>query len=126
MDAQAFLDLLRGNDSEDTEETLQSAKDEDKDHAIDKDRKVNKEKNPYSNNELAMFINKIGFQVDETPRFTEMAKKMNTNIKHEPVIKDLTNFDNHDTIEDISPKNRNDSREIEKQALKKLIAKYKG
>ncbi len=123
MDTQAFLDLLRGSDSEDTEETLQSAKDEDKGQVIDKERK---QKNPYCNNELAMFINKIGFQVDETPRFTEMAKKMNSNIKHEPVIKDLTNLDNHDTIQDISPKNRNDSREIEKQALKKLIAKYKG
>jgi len=124
MDAQAFLDLLRSNSDSSEDDTLESAKDEDKDHAAHKE--VKGEKNPYSNSILEQFIKGVGFEVEEVPRFTEMAKKLNTTIKHEPVTKDLTNLDNHDTIEDISPLKRNDAREIEKQALKKLIAKYKG
>lgn len=84
------------------------------------------EENPYSNDILKKFIDHLGFPSDEVPRFTEMAKKLNTTIKHEPVKKDLTSMDNHDMIEDISPSKRNDDLDIRKQALKRLIAKYKG
>lgn len=114
MDSQQYLDMLREDSKE---ETIESGP-----------RYEHKKgsENPYSNDQLSAFIKHVGFNVENIPKFSEMAKKLNAPIVHENVKKDLTNLDNHDIIKDISPLRKNDELDIKKQALKRLIAKYKG
>lgn len=129
VDLQQYLDSFdEDNTAEDYnasgDTTLKNVKNhlyETRKHDTDK-----KEASPYSNKELHKFINYLGFQAEEVPRFSEMAKKLNAPIVHENVKKDLTNLDNHDMIKDVSPSRKNDELDIKKQALRRLIAKYKG
>lgn len=98
---------------------------EDKNSSSYKEHKP--DKNPYSNKDLEKFISYVGFNVDEVPRFSEMAKKINLPIKHEEVKKDLTSLDNHDTIKDVTHLQKNGKDlEIRREALKRLMAKYRG
>lgn len=136
MDAQTYLDMLREDGPEDYNASADSNlkggglknhlhEDNKPHHNTHKDHKP--DKNPYSNEMLEKFIKGVGFNVDDVPRFTEMAKKLNLPIVHEPAKKDLTSLDNHDTIEDVAHFNKDGKDlEIRKQALKRLIAKYKG
>lgn len=85
------------------------------------------DKNPYSQEELSKFIKFLGFKAEETPNFTAMAKKINMPIVHEAPVKDLTSLDNHDTIQDAFKfKKEEISPNVQKEALKRLIAKYRG
>lgn len=121
MDQQAFLELLR-QDSNQEESTDTDSNDSLRENRAHEPKKG--EKNPYSNDELNNFINRLGFNTDEVPKFSEMARLVRPEIKQEVVKKDLTNLDNHDTIQDVAP-SRNDL-DVRKQALQRLIAKYKG
>lgn len=121
MDNQALLQLLKG-----AEESSASPSKSERENSDNCEHKA--EKNPYSQKDLHSFIKRTGFAIDEVPQFSEMARVMNPTIKQDVVKKDLTNLDNHDSIEDISPLKKNAEREmqVKKEALRKLIAKYKG
>jgi hypothetical protein len=124
MERQDYVNLLRqSDDSYEDEDSITE-----KDHVIaDKsDKQRAGDKNQYSNDFLSKYINHLGFQSEEVPQFTEMAKKLNLPIVYEDVKKDLTKLDNHDIIKDVSPSKKADDLDMKKQALKKLILKYKG
>lgn len=117
MDKEQFLSLLKGSQKEQTEEKTEE-------QPIQRENKV--DKNPYSQDELNNFIKATGFNVDPVPNFTEMARMMSIYKANEPQVTEKIKLDNHSSIEDVSPLRKNKERELEKQALKKLIAKYKG
>lgn len=78
----------------------------------------------YSNDEVDKFINFLGFKAEQVPNFTEMAKKLNPQIKHEVVKKDLTTLNEHEANHDV--KYHKDEKQIKREALQRLIAKYRG
>jgi len=124
MEREDYVNLLRQSDNSYDDKDSVSEKDYVIADKSDKERAG--DKNPYSNDFLSKYINHLGFQTDDVPQFSEMAKKINLPIVHEDVKKDLTKLDNHDIIKDISPSKKADDLEMKKQALKKLILKYKG
>lgn len=121
MDKAEFLNLLRGSmESEDTEDQEEKQSE----RPVQRQNKV--DKNPYSQDELNNFIKGTGFAVDPVANFTEMAKTLRTYDRKEPQVIEKVKLDEHSSIDDVSPARKNDARELERQALKKLIAKYKG
>lgn len=120
MDKAEFLSLLRSStESQSTEEQEKTTE-----HPVQRQNKV--DKNPYSQDELNNFIKGTGFAVDPVVNFTEMAKTLRTYDRKEPQVVEKVKLDEHSSIDDVSPARKNDARELERQALKKLIAKYKG
>lgn len=132
MDAQAFLNLLKNSEQKantSAETKLPEVKEED----TTEDFKVsNQPTKPRNDNEiltnkyLEEMIKGVGFDVDRVPNFTEIARRIMPNISEPVVDENLTNFDNHDIIKDISPARKNGEIDLKKEALRKLIAKYKG
>lgn len=120
MDKAEFLNLLKGTQQNDTEEQ------EEKTQELPIQRQNKVDKNPYSQDELNNFIKGTGFAIDPIANFTEMARTMNTYNRKEPQVIDKVSLDEHSSIKDVSPQRKNDAREMEKLALRKLIAKYKG
>lgn len=122
MEREDYINLLRQSEPEQDDNSSKE-----KNYVYeDKLDKKTVDKNPYSNDFLAKYINHLGFKSDEVPQFSEMAKKLNLPIVHEDGPKDLTKLDNHDIIKDISPSQKSDDLEMKRQALKRLISKYKG
>ena len=119
MDKAEFLSLLKGSSDEESSEEEQTD-----DLPTHRENKV--DKNPYSQDELNNFIKGTGFAVDPIVNFTEMAKALRIYDRKEPQVIDKVKLDEHSSIDDVSPARKNDDREMEKIALKKLIAKYKG
>lgn len=120
MDKAEFLNLLKGSQQTDTEEQ------EEKTQELPIQRQNKVDKNPYSQDELNNFIKGTGFAIDPVVNFTEMAKTLGNYNRKEPQVVEKVKLDEHSSIKDVSPLRKNDARELERQALKKLIAKYKG
>lgn len=134
MTRDEFISLLKGgnNTEEDSSPASyfksSSEKEEEVIKELDSSLHKKKEKegeNPYSQSDLEKFILDAGFSVDEVPKFSEIAKRMDLFNRVDPVVKDLTKLDNHDIIKDISPERKKASK-IDKDALNQIISKYKG
>jgi hypothetical protein len=119
MDKAEFLSLLKGSSDEESSE-------EEKTDELPAHRENKVDKNPYSQDELNNFIKGTGFAIDPIANFTEMAKTLRIYDRKEPQVIDKVSLDEHSSIKDVSPQRKNDAREMEKLALRKLIAKYKG
>lgn len=117
-----------------------------------KDQSVEKVEisNPYSQKELNDHVSNMGFPVEQTPKLSEIAKSLNPQIKNldtKPelegkdeknplsiVRKHIMTQNNHmeksDNIKPFKSQETHESSDSNKQlsiqALKKLIAKYKG
>jgi hypothetical protein len=119
VDKAEFLSLLKGSSEKEPSEQEEKAE-----SPIHRENKV--DKNPYSQDELNNFIKGTGFAIDPIANFTEMAKTLRIYDRKEPQVIDKVSLDEHSSIKDVSPQRKNDAREMEKLALRKLIAKYKG
>lgn len=98
-----------------------------------KDQSVEKpsEENPYSQDDLSKFINDVGYAVDGTPKLSELAKLMNRQnnpLDTKQEVKDNKNplsiVRKHLSAE--KPQIDGQDKQLSIEALKKLIAKYKG
>lgn len=119
MNTESYINLLKDKSSEDNgnikSERAKNHLHEDGDNAY---KEHTPDKKQYSNDLLEKFINHVGFDTDEVPNFSRMAQLLSKSIKPEIINKDLTSLDNHDIL-------KNDDQ-IRKEALKKLISKYRG
>jgi hypothetical protein len=143
MDAQAFLNILKNSGSEESSDNSEYELENEESDSVDEqleqllgDHKKDFKKNPdrekvisnklFTNKDMEQFINHVGFDVDEVPNFTSIARKLMPQLQEPSVEKNLTKLDNHDIIKDISPARKNAEPDIKKEALKRLIAKYRG
>lgn len=144
MDAQAFLNILKNSGSEESSDNSDYELEEQGTDSVDEqleqllgDHKKDFKKNPdkekvisnnklFTNKDMEQFINHVGFDVDEVPNFTSIARKLMPQLQEPSVEKNLTKLDNHDIIKDISPTRKNEQSDISREALKRLIAKYRG
>ena len=134
MDAQAFLEMLKSSEPKQTVQkieqpkTVQKEVDTTKDFEVSNQPSLSKKDDGMiaTNQFLEQLIKGVGFDVDKVPNFSEIAQRLQPNLVHPTVEKGLTNLDNHDIIKDISPSRKNDESDIRKEALKRLIQKYKG
>lgn len=96
-------------------------------HENNKHKQTSSMETPFRNKDVETFIEQLGFKSEQLPRFSEIAKKLNLPILHEETKKDLTTLDEHDVLDDVKHIQKDDSSlDIKKQALRRLIAKYKG
>lgn len=134
MDAQAFLEMLKSSEPKQTVQkieqpkTVQKEVDTTKDFEVSNQPSLSKKDDGMiaTNQFLEQLIKGVGFDVDKVPNFSEIAQRLQPNLVQPTVEKGLTNLDNHDIIKDISPSRKNDESDIRKEALKRLIQKYKG
>lgn len=134
MDAQAFLEMLKSSEPKQTVQkveqprTVQREVDTTKDFEISNQPALEKKDDGMiaTNQFLEQLIKGVGFDVDKVPNFSEIAQRLQPNLVQPIVEKGLTNLDNHDIIKDISPSRKNNESDIRKEALKRLIQKYKG
>lgn len=100
-----------------------------------KDQSVEKpsEANPYSQDNLSKFIGGIGFDVEQTPKLSELAKSLNPQtevLDEKPELKDTDRKNQLSVVRqhlmNQKDENTGDDKQLSIQALKKLIAKYKG
>ena len=99
-----------------------------------KDQSVEKvtEQNPYSQDDLSKFISGVGFDVEQTPNLSELAKLLNPQTKVLDEKKELNNTDEKNPLSIVrknlmkQEEDTGDDKQLSIQALKKLIAKYKG
>lgn len=100
-----------------------------------KDQSVEKasEVNPYSQDDLSKFIDSTGYNVEQTPNLTALAKLLNPQNNVLDEKKELNNKDEKNPLsivrKNLLNKNNEDTeddKQLSIQALKKLIAKYKG
>lgn len=107
-----------------------------------KDQSVEKitEQNPYSQDDLSKFIGGIGFNVEQTPNLSEIAKLLNPQTKALDTKPELNNTDEKSPLSMVrahlmkqaknpiheEKEDTGDDKQLSIQALKKLIAKYKG
>lgn len=99
-----------------------------------KDQSVEKvtEQNPYSQDDLSKFIDGVGFDVEQTPNLSEIAKLLNPQTKVLDTKPELKNTDEKSPLsmvrEHLMKQEKNDSqdKQLSIEAMKKLIAKYKG
>jgi len=98
-----------------------------------KDQSVEKptEQNPYSQTDLSKFIDDAGYEVEQTPKLSELAKLLNKQNNPLDLKQELNEQDKNpiSTVrKHISEKDEIDepNKQLSIQALKRLIAKYKG
>jgi hypothetical protein len=99
-----------------------------------KDQSVEKvkEQSPYSQDDLSKFISGVGFDVEQTPKLSEIARLLN---KQSPVLDEKKELEGKVEKNPLSivranlmaqnNKDTGDDKQLSIQALKKLIAKYK-
>ena len=99
-----------------------------------KDQSVEKvpEQKPYSQDDLHKFITSTGFNVEQTPKLSELARLLNPQTEVLDEKKELGNKDEKNPLSivraNLLNKNKEDTgddKQLSIQALKKLIAKYK-
>lgn len=103
-----------------------------KDQSVEKQTEVN----PYSQEELSKFIDGVGFNIEEKPNLSELAKLLNPQNKVLDEKKELNNTDEKNPISLVrkhlldrsekEPQDKSSDKQLSIEALKRLIAKYKG
>ena len=100
-----------------------------------KDQSVEKteEPNPYSQDNLHKFIGGLGFNIEGTPKLSELAKLLNPQtqvLDNKPELESTDRKNQLTTVRKHLMNNKKedtgDDKQLSIEALKKLIAKYKG
>lgn len=103
-----------------------------------KDQSVEKteEPNPYSQDNLHKFINSVGFDVEQTPKLSELARLLNPKAEVLDLKPELKGKDEKNPLSLVrekllaqsekEPQADSKDKQLSIEALKKLIAKYKG